>query len=117
MYLKEEADIFVHPTDSLLTYDDTKLFKWRNGSAVDLLLSLKQIYTDKAVDQLSISQRKCIFPDKYDDSVTLNVTGDHVSGEDSATGHGAFQDPVKKRARRRYPAIRPGPPAEISESP
>ncbi|KAL7035089.1 hypothetical protein ACKWTF_008223 [Chironomus riparius] len=78
IYIKEEADFFVYPTDSVLTYDDTKLFTRKNGSAVDLMLSLKQTHTDKTVDQLSISQRKCIFPDKFDDSVTLNYYNDET---------------------------------------
>ncbi|CRK90740.1 CLUMA_CG004432, isoform A [Clunio marinus] len=56
--------VFVHSVDEVTGYDFRPLFTWTDGHAIDLLITLKQTYTTDDARQLSVEQRKCIFPDE-----------------------------------------------------
>jgi acid-sensing ion channel, other len=56
--------VFVHSIDEITGYDFRPTFSHDIGHAVTLLISMKQTYTTDDARQLTIGQRKCIFPDE-----------------------------------------------------
>ena len=61
---RRESRIFVHSHFENFGYDYGPLIVWSPDFASDLLISMKQTYTTEDAKQLSIGQRKCIFPDE-----------------------------------------------------
>lgn len=62
--LEKPSQIFLHSSDEASGYDYRPQFSWELGFHVDLLITMKQTYTTDDARQLSIVQRKCIFPDE-----------------------------------------------------
>ncbi|XP_031627738.1 sodium channel protein Nach [Contarinia nasturtii] len=61
---KREAKIFVHSHSENFGWDFRPHVIWEPDFAAELLISMKQTYTTEDARQLSIRQRKCIFPDE-----------------------------------------------------
>lgn len=59
----KSAKIFVHSVDEVTGYDFRPTFMFDVGHAIDLLITMKQTYTTDDAKQLTVGQRKCIFPD------------------------------------------------------
>lgn len=64
IYLKVESLVYLHSGREVFSYDNRAQFNWEPLSAVDLLISMKETYTTEDAHQLSVTQRKCIFPDE-----------------------------------------------------
>lgn len=69
---KIQSHIFVHSHKENFGYDFRPQIVWKPPFATELLISMKETYTTEDARQLSIMQRKCIFPDElqlsiYDD--------------------------------------------------
>lgn len=60
----QESKIFVHSHFENFGWDFRPHIVWEPDFAAELLISLKQTYTTEDARQLSIGQRKCIFPDE-----------------------------------------------------
>lgn len=60
----KSSKVFVHSVDETTTYDFRPTFTWDVGYAVELLITMKQTYTTDDARQLTVGQRKCIFPDE-----------------------------------------------------
>lgn len=60
----QESKIFVHSHFENFGWDFRPHIVWEPDFAAELLISMKQTYTTKDAKQLSIGQRKCIFPDE-----------------------------------------------------
>lgn len=58
------SKVFVHSTDEVTGYDFRPTFTHDIGHAITLLITMKQTYTTDDARQLSVGQRKCIFPDE-----------------------------------------------------
>lgn len=58
------SKVFVHSIDEVSGYDFRPTFSHELGHAITLLISMKQTYTTDDARQLTIGQRKCIFPDE-----------------------------------------------------
>ncbi|XP_058448045.1 sodium channel protein Nach-like [Malaya genurostris] len=56
--------IFVHSHNEMSGWDFRPQVQWDLNFAIDFLISMKQTYTTEDARQLSIGQRKCIFPDE-----------------------------------------------------
>jgi acid-sensing ion channel, other len=54
----------MHSMKEVLSYDDRFQFSWEEENSVELLISMKSTYTTEDANQLSINQRRCIFPDE-----------------------------------------------------
>lgn len=61
---KIESSIFVHSHFETFGWDFRPHIKWEPEFSVELLISMKQTYTTDDARQLSIGQRKCIFPNE-----------------------------------------------------
>lgn len=61
---KIESKIFVHSHYETFGWDYRPHIIWEPEFSVELLLSMKQTYTTDDARQLSIGQRKCIFPNE-----------------------------------------------------
>lgn len=61
---KREAKIFVHSHLENFGWDFRPHVIWEPDFAAELLISMKQTYTTEDAKQLTIGQRKCIFPDE-----------------------------------------------------
>lgn len=75
---KRESKIFVHSHLEHFGWDFRPYVIWEPDFAADLLISMKQTYTTEDAKQLSIAQRKCIFPDEgkldyYDQEYTFTA--------------------------------------------
>lgn len=62
---KREAQIFVHSHLENFGWDFRPHVIWQPDFAAELLISMKQTYTTEDARQLSIGQRKCIFPEEF----------------------------------------------------
>lgn len=62
--MEQPSKIFLHSVDEASGYDYRPQFSWEVGFHVDLLITMKQTYTTDDARQLTIGQRKCIFPDE-----------------------------------------------------
>jgi acid-sensing ion channel, other len=60
----KSAKVFVHSTEEVTSHDYRPTFMFDVGYQIDLLITMKQTYTTDDARQLSIGQRKCIFPDE-----------------------------------------------------
>lgn len=60
----QSAKVFVHSVDEVTSADFRPTFVWDVGFAIELLITMKQTYTTDDARQLTIGQRKCIFPDE-----------------------------------------------------
>lgn len=58
------SKVFVHSVDDVLSADFRSTFTWDVGFSVELLITMKQTYTTDDARQLTVGQRKCIFPDE-----------------------------------------------------
>ncbi|XP_041769946.1 sodium channel protein Nach [Anopheles merus] len=72
-----ESNIFVHSYNEISGWDFQPQVMWDIDSKVEFLISMKQTYTTEDAQQLSIGQRKCIFPDEeklqyYQDKYTFS---------------------------------------------
>ncbi|XP_055611981.1 sodium channel protein Nach-like [Uranotaenia lowii] len=75
--LNRTADVFVHSYDEISGWDFRPQVQWDLNFAIDFLISMKQTYTTEDARQLTIGQRKCIFPDEvklkyYQDDYTFS---------------------------------------------
>jgi acid-sensing ion channel, other len=62
--LKRESLVYTHSSKEVLSYDDRHQFLWELENSVELLISMKSTYTTEDATQLSIAQRRCIFPNE-----------------------------------------------------
>ncbi|XP_050099386.1 sodium channel protein Nach-like [Anopheles aquasalis] len=72
-----ESHIFVHSYNEISGWDFQPQVLWDVDSKVEFLISMKQTYTTDDAQQLSIGQRKCIFPEEeklqfYQDAYTFS---------------------------------------------
>lgn len=72
-----QSYIFVHSHNEISGWDFRPQVLWDLNFAIDFLISMKQTYTTEDARQLSIGQRKCIFPDEvklkyYNDEYTFS---------------------------------------------
>uniref|UniRef100_A0A182PWD2 Uncharacterized protein n=1 Tax=Anopheles epiroticus TaxID=199890 RepID=A0A182PWD2_9DIPT len=72
-----ESNIFVHSYNEISGWDFQPQVMWDIDSKVEFLISMKQTYTTEDAQQLSIGQRKCIFPEEeklqyYQDAYTFS---------------------------------------------
>lgn len=58
----KSSKVFVHSSDETTTQDYRPTFIFDTGYTVELLITMKQTYTTEDAEQLSVVQRKCIFP-------------------------------------------------------
>jgi amiloride-sensitive sodium channel len=58
------SKVYVHSIDEVTGYDARPIFDHDIGYAITLLITMKQTYTTDDARQLSIGQRKCIFPNE-----------------------------------------------------
>jgi amiloride-sensitive sodium channel len=58
------SKVYVHSIDEVFSYDFRPIFVHDIGYAITLLITMKQTYTTDDARQLTIAQRKCIFPDE-----------------------------------------------------
>lgn len=63
---KREAKIFVHSHLESFGWDFRPNVVWEPDFAADVLISMKQTYTTDDARQLTVAQRKCIFPNEYE---------------------------------------------------
>ncbi|KAG5682789.1 hypothetical protein PVAND_012119 [Polypedilum vanderplanki] len=70
MRLKKQSKVYMHSIDEVFSYDFRHQFTWEYSQSIDILISMKETYTTKDVEELSIAQRKCIFPDSSDYKIT-----------------------------------------------
>lgn len=61
--LKETSKFYMHSVSEVFGYDNRVQFVWEPETSVDILISMKQTYTTEDAAQLTIAQRKCIFPE------------------------------------------------------
>jgi acid-sensing ion channel, other len=62
--LNHPSQVYLHSVTETSNYDLRPQFLWVHGMTVDLLITMKQTYTTDDATQLTIGQRKCIFPDE-----------------------------------------------------
>ncbi|XP_059617760.1 sodium channel protein Nach [Phlebotomus argentipes] len=62
--LQRSAAVFVHAQSELSGWDFRPQLEWRTDFSSDILITMKQTYTTEEARQLSIGQRKCIFPNE-----------------------------------------------------
>uniref|UniRef100_A0A182J395 Uncharacterized protein n=1 Tax=Anopheles atroparvus TaxID=41427 RepID=A0A182J395_ANOAO len=72
-----ESNIFIHSYNEISGWDFQPQVMWDIDSKVEFLISMKQTYTTEDAQQLSIGQRKCIFPEEkklqyYQDAYTFS---------------------------------------------
>ncbi|XP_058127127.1 sodium channel protein Nach [Anopheles ziemanni] len=72
-----ESNIFIHSYNEISGWDFQPQVMWDLDSKVEFLISMKQTYTTEDAQQLSIGQRKCIFPEEeklqyYQDAYTFS---------------------------------------------
>ncbi|XP_058811261.1 sodium channel protein Nach-like [Topomyia yanbarensis] len=72
-----QSYVFVHSHNEISGWDFRPQVQWDLNFAIDFLISMKQTYTTEDARQLSIGQRKCIFPDEvklkyYQDEYTFS---------------------------------------------
>lgn len=63
---KLESKIFVHSHYETFGWDYRPHIVWQPEFSAELLISMKQTYTTDDARQLSIGQRKCIFPNEIE---------------------------------------------------
>lgn len=73
---KLKSRIFVHSHQENFGWDYRPQIEWDLETSSELLISMKQTYTTEDARQLSVLQRKCIFPDElkldiYSDEYTF----------------------------------------------
>ncbi|CAG9801971.1 unnamed protein product [Chironomus riparius] len=61
--LKETSKFYMHSVWEVFGYDNRVQFVWEPETSIDILISMKQTYTTDDAAQLTITQRKCIFPE------------------------------------------------------
>lgn len=61
---RQRARIFVHSHAENFGWDFRPQIEWTPPYSTDLLITMKQTYTTEDARQLSVVQRKCIFPDE-----------------------------------------------------
>lgn len=69
--------VYIHAYDESPGFDYRPQFQWNINDEVDILISMKQTYTTNDARQLTIGQRKCIFPNEkklkyYNDDYTFS---------------------------------------------
>lgn len=62
--LTETSKFYLHSVTEVFNYDNRVQFVWEPDSSIDVLISMKQTYTIEDAAQLTVAQRKCIFPQK-----------------------------------------------------
>ncbi|XP_055711501.1 pickpocket protein 28 [Phlebotomus papatasi] len=62
--LQRDANIFVHAQSEISGWDFRPQLEWHTTFSSDILITMKQTYTTEEARQLSIGQRKCIFPNE-----------------------------------------------------
>ncbi len=72
--LQRESRIFLFSSDETIGVDFRPQFVWEPSYTIDLLITMKQTYTTEDCESLSISQRKCIFPDEIPVNYYLDDT-------------------------------------------
>lgn len=72
---KVQAQIYVHSHHENFGWDFRPQIIWDPGFIAELLISMKQTYTTEDAKQLTIVQRKCIFPDE----VKLDIYNDEYT--------------------------------------
>lgn len=55
---------YLHSVREVFSYDARAQFSYEPANTVDLLISMKETYTTEDANQLSITQRRCIFPEE-----------------------------------------------------
>jgi amiloride-sensitive sodium channel len=60
--LQVGALVYLHSVREVFSYDARAQFSYEPENTVDLLISMKETYTTEDANQLSVTQRKCIFP-------------------------------------------------------
>lgn len=58
------SKVYVHSIDEVSGYDFRPTFVHDVGYSIQLMITMKQTYTTDDARQLTIGQRKCIFPDE-----------------------------------------------------
>lgn len=58
------ALVYLHSVREVFSYDTRAQFSYEPENTVDLLISMKETYTTEDANQLSVTQRKCIFPEE-----------------------------------------------------
>lgn len=53
----------MHSVTEVFNYDNRIQFTWEPDTSTDILITMKQTYTTEDAEQLTVTQRKCIFPD------------------------------------------------------
>lgn len=56
------SSAYMHSHTEVFGLDFSPLVQWDQSSSAEILISMKQTYTTEDAKQLSIGQRKCIFP-------------------------------------------------------
>ncbi|KAL1397062.1 hypothetical protein pipiens_001234 [Culex pipiens pipiens] len=59
-----KSNILIHSYNELSGWEFRPQVQWDEDFAIELLVTMKQTYTTEDARQLSIGQRKCIFPDE-----------------------------------------------------
>lgn len=72
---KLKSRIFVHSHQENFGWDYRPQIEWDLETSSELLISMKQTYTTEDARQLSVLQRKCIFPDE----LKLNIYSDEYT--------------------------------------
>lgn len=56
--------VFLHSVEEVSGLDIRPQFMWDDGFTIDLLITMKQTYTTNDAAQLTVGQRKCIYPNE-----------------------------------------------------
>lgn len=64
LVLNVTAIVYLHSTREVFSYDARPQFSYEPENTVDLLISMKDTYTTDDATQLSVTQRRCIFPEE-----------------------------------------------------
>lgn len=62
--LQVGALIYLHSVREVFSYDARAQFVYEPENTVDLLISMKETYTTEDSRQLTVTQRRCIFPNE-----------------------------------------------------
>ncbi|GAB0094040.1 NACH [Sergentomyia squamirostris] len=62
--LQRDSNIFVHAQSEISGWDFRPQLEWHTDFSSDILITMKQTYTTEEARQLSVGQRKCIFPNE-----------------------------------------------------
>lgn len=75
--LVETSKFYLHSVTEVFSYDNRIQFVWEPETSTDILLSMKQTYTTEDAEQLTVAQRKCIFPDQSDVQISYYKDEDY----------------------------------------